>query len=72
MRAASSQTVRLLLTQAGRCQFSAAALQAVVRNRLAAFGDPWPRACHGDLLLRFANATRKERIVWWRAVMAAA
>ena len=26
-----------------------------------------PRACHGDLLLRLANATRAERIAWWRA-----
>ncbi|WIW89595.1 DUF4326 domain-containing protein [Sphingobium sp. V4] len=25
-----------------------------------------PRACHGDLLLRLANATRAERIAWWR------
>ena len=31
-----------------------------------------PRACHGDLLLRLANATREERIAWWRAVQAAA
>ena len=31
-----------------------------------------PRACHGDLLLRLANATREERIAWWRAVKAAA
>jgi len=26
-----------------------------------------PLACHGDLLLRLANATRAERITWWRA-----
>ena len=26
-----------------------------------------PEACHGDLLLRLANATRAERIAWWRA-----
>jgi len=26
-----------------------------------------PAACHGDLLLRLANATREERIVWWRS-----
>ena len=26
-----------------------------------------PQACHGDLLLRLANATRDERIAWWRA-----
>ncbi|WP_298253144.1 hypothetical protein [Bradyrhizobium sp.] len=53
-------------------QLSAAALQIVVRDRLAAFGDPWPPACRGDLLLRLANATRDARIVWWRAIKAAA
>ena len=26
-----------------------------------------PKACHGDLLLRLANASREERIAWWRA-----
>jgi Domain of unknown function (DUF4326) len=31
-----------------------------------------PRACHGDLLLRLANATREVRIAWWRAVKATA
>lgn len=31
-----------------------------------------PRACHGDLLLRLANATREVRVAWWRAVKAAA
>ncbi|MGB6176113.1 MAG: DUF4326 domain-containing protein [Methylocella sp.] len=31
-----------------------------------------PRACHGDLLLWLANATRDARIVWWRTVKAAA
>lgn len=25
-----------------------------------------PLACHGDLLLRLANASREERIAWWR------
>ncbi len=25
-----------------------------------------PAPCHGDLLLRLANATREERIAWWR------
>jgi hypothetical protein len=30
-----------------------------------------PKPCHGDLLLRLANATRDERIAWWRAVKAA-
>jgi hypothetical protein len=31
-----------------------------------------PRPCHGDLLLRLANASRDERIAWWRAVKTAA
>jgi len=31
-----------------------------------------PKACHGDLLLRLANAPREERVAWWRAVKAAA
>lgn len=26
-----------------------------------------PKVCHGDLLLRLANASREERIAWWRA-----
>jgi hypothetical protein len=26
-----------------------------------------PAACHGDLLLLLANATREERIAWWRS-----
>jgi len=26
-----------------------------------------PKPCHGDLLLRLANASRDERISWWRA-----
>jgi hypothetical protein len=46
-------------------------LQVVVRNRLAASGDPLPRTCHGDLLLRLTNATREARIAWWRAIKAA-
>jgi hypothetical protein len=25
-----------------------------------------PTACHGDLLLRFASASRRERVAWWR------
>lgn len=29
-----------------------------------------PEACHGDLLLKLANATRAERVAWWRAVTA--
>jgi len=31
-----------------------------------------PQLCHGDLLLRLANATREARIAWWRGVKAAA
>ena len=31
-----------------------------------------PLACHGDLLRRLANASRDERIVWWRSIKAAA
>ena len=31
-----------------------------------------PKACHGNLLLRLANATREVRVAWWRAVKAAA
>ena len=31
-----------------------------------------PLTCHGDLLRRLANATREERIAWWRTVKAAA
>jgi hypothetical protein len=31
-----------------------------------------PRACHGDLLRRLANASRDERVAWWRRVKAAA
>jgi Domain of unknown function (DUF4326) len=31
-----------------------------------------PRACHGDLLLKLADATREQRVAWWRAVKAAA
>lgn len=26
-----------------------------------------PARCHGDLLLRLANASREVRIAWWRA-----
>jgi hypothetical protein len=25
-----------------------------------------PLACHGDLLLRLANAAREDRVAWWR------
>ncbi len=31
-----------------------------------------PLACHGDLLRRLANASRNERIAWWRRVKGAA
>jgi hypothetical protein len=31
-----------------------------------------PAPCHGDLLIRLANATRAERIAWWRGVRAGA
>ncbi|MFZ5693273.1 MAG: DUF4326 domain-containing protein [Pseudomonadota bacterium] len=27
-----------------------------------------PRACHGHVLIRLANATRDERIAWWRRI----
>ena len=27
-----------------------------------------PLPCHGDLLLRLANASREDRIRWWRSV----
>lgn len=27
-----------------------------------------PRPCHGDILIRLANATREQRIEWWRRV----
>ena len=32
---------------------------------LACFCAPAP--CHGDLLLRLANASPEQRIVWWRS-----
>lgn len=31
-----------------------------------------PQPCHGDLLMRLANAARDARIAWWRGVKAAA
>ncbi|MEX0408731.1 DUF4326 domain-containing protein [Aquibium sp. LZ166] len=31
-----------------------------------------PQPCLGDLLCRLANATRDERIAWWRMIKAAA
>lgn len=30
-----------------------------------------PRSCHGDLLLRLANAPRDVRVDWWRGVRTA-
>ena len=46
------------------------ALDELRGHDLVCFCAPHP--CHGDLLLRLANATREERIAWWRAVKAAA
>ena len=30
-----------------------------------------PASCHGDVLLQLANASRDERIAWWRSMKAA-
>ena len=46
------------------------ALDELRGRDLVCFCAPLP--CHGDLLRRLANATRDERIAWWRAVKAAA
>jgi len=46
------------------------ALDELRGRDLVCFCEPLP--CHGDLLRRLANATRDERIAWWRAVKAAA
>jgi Domain of unknown function (DUF4326) len=46
------------------------ALDELRRRDLVCFCAPQP--CHGDLLKRLANATRDERIAWWRMVKAAA
>ena len=46
------------------------ALDELRGHDLVCFCAPHP--CHGDLLLRLANATRGDRIAWWRAVKAAA
>jgi hypothetical protein len=46
------------------------ALDELHGRDLVCFCAPLP--CHGDLLRRLANATREERIAWWRAVKAAA
>jgi hypothetical protein len=42
------------------------ALDELSGKDLVCFGAP--AACHGDLLLGLANATREERIAWWRLV----
>jgi Domain of unknown function (DUF4326) len=31
-----------------------------------------PHPCHGDILLKLANASREERVAWWRATRAKA
>jgi hypothetical protein len=46
------------------------ALDELRGRNLVCFCAPLP--CHGDLLLRLANASRDERIAWWRAVKATA
>ncbi len=46
------------------------ALDELRGRDLVCFCAPLP--CHGDLLHRLANATRDERIAWWRTVKAAA
>jgi hypothetical protein len=46
------------------------ALDELRGRDLVCFCAPW--ACHGDLLMRLANATREVRVAWWRAVKAAA
>lgn len=42
-------------------------LDALRGRDLVCFCAPQP--CHGDLLLRLANATRRERIAWWRSTV---
>lgn len=46
------------------------ALDELRGRDLVCFCAPLP--CHGDLLSRLANASRDERIAWWRAVKVAA
>jgi hypothetical protein len=46
------------------------ALDELRGHDLVCFCAPHP--CHGDLLLRLANAMRGDRIAWWRAIKAAA
>jgi len=42
------------------------ALDELRGKNLVCFCAPQP--CHGDLLLRLANATRDERLAWWRGL----
>lgn len=46
------------------------ALEELRGRDLVCFCAPLP--CLGDLLLRLANASRDERVAWWRSVKAAA
>jgi hypothetical protein len=46
------------------------ALDELRGRDLVCFCAPLP--CHGDLVLRLANASREERIAWWHATTAAA
>ncbi|VUD72973.1 hypothetical protein MET9862_03582 [Methylobacterium symbioticum] len=46
------------------------ALDELRKRDLVCFCAPLP--CHGDLLRRLANASRDERIAWWRSVKATA
>ncbi len=39
-------------------------LDELTGRDLVCFCAPLP--CHGDLLLRLGNATREDRIAWWR------
>ncbi|MDE2469556.1 MAG: DUF4326 domain-containing protein [Bradyrhizobium sp.] len=43
------------------------ALDELRGHDLVCFCAPLP--CHGDLLLRLANASRQERTAWWLSVM---
>jgi hypothetical protein len=56
-------------TKAGRDQhLLLRALDELLGCDLAYFCEPL--ACHGDRLLWLANATRDERIAWWRGLAA--
>jgi hypothetical protein len=46
------------------------ALDELRGRDLVCFCAPLP--CHGDLVLRLANASREERIAWWHPTTAAA